>query len=986
MDREERLAQRVDVPTPGVFVGRQSEMGLLRSALAEAVAGRGRCLLLTGEPGIGKTRTCQELVAYAGTQGALALRGRCFEQSGPAPYWPWAQVLRAHVRDSAAVQLYAEMPLEAAVIADLVPEVRDTLSTLPMPPPLTHPAQGRLRLFDAITTFFKRAAQRQPLVLVLDNLHWADPSSLLLLTFLAEELAASRLLVLGTYRDTALARGHPLRQTLGELITLPHFQQLSLAGLTEADVAQFITLICDVSSPRALIREVHSRTAGNPLFLTEVVRLLHQQGLLSHAGLTAHLHRDLGIPAGLREAIQSRLDRLSQECHHIVTVAAIIGRQFGLAELERLMETLASGHVLDALEEALAAGIVEEVPGMLGAYQFAHVLIQETLASALSSSRRARLHGHIAEVLEALWQDDLTAHACELVMHFALAEPARGRAKVAKYALLAGEQALAAYAHDDALVHFEQGLAAKAGQPMDAETAALLFGLGRAQGATDQVQQAWESLGRAFDYYVETGAAFQAVQIAEYPLFFVPGVTQAPRMSARALQLVPADSLAAGRLLCRYGLLRNLETADEQGAQAALAQALAIARHAGDIALEMRTLANIADVHWYHLRWPEVVSYSVQAIALARRRSASGDAWSFYLAATGLWTLGRLAEASRYAAEMLQHAERLRNRGFLANALLQNAIVHHLRGDWQAARDWYERGLDVAPTGYLLLGFRVQLEYEVGNFNAGQFYLDRLFTVARNTPLGPTGERFYAALLPPFMARMTGAASRFEVTEEAANLVRSSSTLTPLVALDVRHGLALMAVYHGDVTAAEEQYQALHPTTGTVLPSLMSADRVLGLLAHTRGDGVVATAHFEHALTFCRQAGYRPELAWTCHDYAEALLDTSGPANHERVRLLIAEGVALARELSMAPVMARLVALQEKIPVQAVTPAYPVDLTEREVAVLRCLTAGKSNKAIAAELFISPHTVNYHLKNIFFKTGAANRAEAAAFAVRHRLV
>ena len=310
---------------------------------------------------------------------------------------------------------------------------------------------------------------------------------------------------------------------------------------------------------------------------------------------------------------------------------------------------------------------------------------------------------------------------------------------MAKYALLAGEQALAAYAHDDALVHFEQGLAAKAGQPMDAETAALLFGLGRAQGATDQVPQAWESLGRAFDYYAETGDAFQATQVAEYPLFFVPGVTQATRVPARALQLVPADSLAAGRLLCRYGQLLNLETADEQGAQAALAQALAIARHAVDVALEMRTLTNIADVHWYHLRWPEVVSYSVQAIALARRSSEVGEAWPCYLAATGLWTLGRLEEASRYATEMLQYAERLRNRGFLANALLQNAIVHHLRGDWQAARDWYERGLEVAPTWYLLLGFRVQLEYEVGNVNAGQLYLDKLFAVAFNTPFGTNG-------------------------------------------------------------------------------------------------------------------------------------------------------------------------------------------------------------------------------------------------------
>src|SRR5215831_13467130 len=135
--------------------------------------------------------------------------------------------------------------------------------------------------------------------------------------------------------------------------------------------------------------------------------------------MTAQWYRDLGIPAGVREAIRSRLDRLSQDCQRILTFVAIVGRQFGLAELERLIETLSGEQVLDALEEALAAGIVEEVPGTFGAYQFAHVLIQETLANALSSTRRARLHGHIAEVLEALWQDDLTAHASELVTHFA---------------------------------------------------------------------------------------------------------------------------------------------------------------------------------------------------------------------------------------------------------------------------------------------------------------------------------------------------------------------------------------------------------------------------------------------------------------------------------------------------------------------------------------------------------------------------------------
>jgi DNA-binding CsgD family transcriptional regulator len=986
MHPEERLTRHMDVPTNRIFVGRQSEMNLLRGALTKVIAGSGRYVMLAGETGIGKTRSCQEIAAYAESRGSLVLHGRCVEHSGSAPYWPWVQVLRAAVRANTAALLRAAIPPEAALLAELVPEVRDGLPDFYEPFSPNNPEQGRLRLFDAVTRFLQWISQYQPLVIVFDNLHWADRSSLLLLEFMAEDLAASRLLLIGTYRDTELSRGHPLSQTLGELIKLPHFQRLSLAGLTEADVAQFIALVCGVSPPRALVREIHSRTAGNPLFVTEVVRLLHQQGVLSPGSITTPLEQDIGIPAGVRDAIRRRLDRLSQDCYRVLALAAVVGRQFGLDVLERLVVDLSSEQLLDTLEEALAAGIVEEVPGTFGTYQFIHVLIQETLASTLSSARRARLHGHIAEVLEAVWRDDLPTHAAELAVHFAQAEPAHSREKLATYALLAGERALAAFAHEEALLHFERGITAKVGQPMDAEVAALLFGLGRAQGATDQVQQAWENLGRAFDYYVETGDVVQAVHVAAYPLFFVPGVTRATRMTSRALQLVPSESLAAGRLLSRYGLLHNLESADYQRAHEALTQALAIARSVGDVALEMHTLANIADVHWYHLHWPEVVAYSMQAIDLAHRVGESLDLWPFYLAATGLWIMGHPEEASHYAVEMLQRAERLRNRGFLANAWLQNAIVPHLRGDWQAARDMYDRGLEVAPTWFLLLGFRAQLEYDVGNFSAGQVYLNKLFAVTRNAPAGPTGEHFYTALLPPLIARITGVASRFEVTEEAASIMRASPSLTPLMALDVWYGLALLAVYRGDVPLAQAQYATLKPMAGALLQELMAADRVLGLLAHTCGDFAAAATHFEQALAFCRTAGYLPELAWTCHDYAETLLDPRGSNDRVRAVALLAEGMALARQLGMAPVLERLASLQDKCKIKEATPTYPVGLTEREVAVLCRLAAGKSNKAIAAELFISPHTVNYHLKNIFFKTAAVNRAEAAAFAVRHGLV
>jgi predicted ATPase len=202
-----------DAPISGsrldeAFVGRQPEMSTLQAALEDALAGRGRLVMLVGEPGIGKTRMAREFCRHAERRGALVLWGRCHESSGAPPYWPWVQMLRSYVREREAQRLHAEMGAEAADIATMVPEVRESLPELPEPPHFEDPEQARFRLFDSVTLFLRRASQPSPLVLVLDNLHWVDKPSLLLLEFLASELADSRLLLLGTYRDVEVSRQH----------------------------------------------------------------------------------------------------------------------------------------------------------------------------------------------------------------------------------------------------------------------------------------------------------------------------------------------------------------------------------------------------------------------------------------------------------------------------------------------------------------------------------------------------------------------------------------------------------------------------------------------------------------------------------------------------------------------------------------------------------------------------------------------------------
>jgi predicted ATPase len=205
---------------------------MLRSALEEALSGQGRLVVVAGEPGIGKTRTAQELAAYAETQGTEVVWGRCYEEEGTPPYWPWVQIIRSYLQQREGEQLASVVGPGAADIAEIVPQVREKLTDL-QPPPALEPEQARFRLFESISTFLKNAAQTQPLLLVLDDLHWADQASLLLLEFLAREMPSSFLVVVGTYRDVEVSRPHPLTDTLAQLAREPVMQRVLLRGLSQ---------------------------------------------------------------------------------------------------------------------------------------------------------------------------------------------------------------------------------------------------------------------------------------------------------------------------------------------------------------------------------------------------------------------------------------------------------------------------------------------------------------------------------------------------------------------------------------------------------------------------------------------------------------------------------------------------------------------------------------------------------------------------------
>jgi tetratricopeptide (TPR) repeat protein len=760
-------------PDVGAFVGRQREMEELTSALEGTLSGQGQLAMLAGEPGIGKTRTATELANRARSQGANVMWGWCYEGEGAPPYWPWIQSNRSYVREATPDRLEAEMGNGAADIAALLPEVHEKLPVLPPLPPLD-PGEARFRLFDSLTTFFKNASASSPLLIVLEDLHWSDRSSLMLWEFISKEISTSKVMLLGTYRDIEVGRRHPLSQTLGTLIREPNFRRVALGGLSQQDAGRFVELSGGVTLTASNLELIHNRTEGNPLFLNELARLLGEEGMEATDSWATSL------PEGVKDAIGRRLDRLSERCNDTLTIASVIGREFILGQLKLLSDQLSEDALLEVLEEALASQVIEEIPQIAGHYQFTHGLIQETLAEELSTTRRVRLHARIAAMLEEVYGDDTESHAAELAYHFSEAETMLGTAKSVVYTLQAGEKALASSAYEDALTHFEKGLAARdidlSGQypAADDESADLLFGLARAQSATlegNQLGRAFTNLSRAFEFYAGAGNIAQAVAAAEFPIaspaYVMPGVAE---LMARALKMVPEDSLEAGRLLSRYGGILGVAEGDYEGAQEALNRAIVIAKREGDLPLELQTLHYAADVSGRHLHFQESIDYSLRSIELA-----TGDENPFSGFASRWWTsiglvrMGNFAAARSHALVLRDQAERRSTpRLLVGNGLVPITYLSCIDGNWEAGREYSDRGLAVSPLNPQLLLPRVLLEYQTGEDAQGEVYLERLLEAMRRAGPDQSLASVRVSLAITAIARITGVPDRLDIAETAS--------------------------------------------------------------------------------------------------------------------------------------------------------------------------------------------------------------------------
>jgi len=460
--KEQTVEQQVPTENPiyhRIFIGRENELKQLQNAFTGAMSGQGSLMMVVGEPGIGKTAICDQLSTFVTLRGGKTLIGNCYEEGSLSlPYLGFVEAIRSYVLDREPDDLKQELGSGATDVARIVSEVSDKLHIEPREP--QNPEEDRYRLMQAVTSFLINAATVKPMLVILEDLHDADKGTLEMLEHVSRNLTNTRLMIVGTYRDVEVDRNHPLSAALAELRRVASFNRILLRGLNVDEVRRMLTGITREEIPIGLADVVHRQTEGNPLFVQEVVRYLVEEGLLTqeegHWRPAKDTPIEMNIPEGLRDVIGKRLSSLSEECNQLLSVAAVIGREFALDILKRI-SNIPEETFINALKEARQTAVLEE-RSQVGSiyYRFTHAFFRQTLYEEMIAPQRLQLHQQVARALEELYAKRLEEHAAELAEHFSQSTDPIDLEKAVKYSEMAAKRAMDVYAYSEAVRLYDQ--------------------------------------------------------------------------------------------------------------------------------------------------------------------------------------------------------------------------------------------------------------------------------------------------------------------------------------------------------------------------------------------------------------------------------------------------------------------------------------------------------------------------------------------------
>lgn len=939
------------------LIDRETELAELTDALASAERGNGRVVLLAGEPGIGKTRLASALGAEAESRGVPVWWGRGWEDGSAPAFWPWNSALRRWIERVDAAELAAAVGPFGAELANVFPALRDRLPDLVVGDG-SESERARFRIFDLVSRFLAAVAKPSGLVIVLDDLHWADRSTLKLLEFVAADLSDARLLVVATYRDTEVGADHPLASTLSCLARESSTRRIMLRGLSPEQCARWLASTapnCDVT---ALGAALHQETNGNPFLVGEVAHLLAAE------------ERIESVPHGVREVVGRRLARLGYDCRATLAVAAVSGDAIDPALLEHVLDGVTPS---DHLAAAVRDRILVEAEGGRRRYRFAHALIRRVLVDDLAPSVRSQLHGHIANVIER--HGSAGTMTTEIVYHLAQAGTDETLRKAFDYACRGADQAARGLGWEEAVrlygialdVGARSGLL-DAAQAVEVELALAraLRGAGDVPAARERCERVMAACRRNPDPMAFTRAALIfAGPLPEWGRMepTVRAVLEEAYLSANAID----DALRA-RLLARlagdliatntveqgeriFALCEEAATAARRsGASGALAIALMGTHYVTRLGMrparpgermptfeEILAAAEAGGEHEYAaaVRYsramnllskgePEAFSSEIDGLATAASASRAPDGLWLTDALTSLRAClqGRFAAADEARERALATGLRMQLANSLGVYVSQRIMFHALSGRLGEIAGELEVFVDAHPFGARWRPFRALARLQTGNAVDARAEFESMLAAGLEPAERGVMSRTYLAGLAALCVALRD-------REHAAALYERIARRDDVWQMDGAHSLGPWALF-------------------------------LGPLARLCGKNAAATGHFETAIQLARRMG-SPLIVARAQSRLASLMLSQNPdaAKRARVAAMLAEAGQCAAELGLADVTARVERLRTKLgsaPAPALAEAGHAFRQEGEVWTVRYegkevrLKDGKGPRYLAALL------------------------------------
>jgi DNA-binding SARP family transcriptional activator len=907
-----------------LFVGRDPELKQLEQLWMETEAGEFRLALLSGEPGVGKTRLAAQFARRVHTEGSTVLAGRCDEDLG-VPYQPFVEALHNFVEHAPPAQLGGRLGRRGGELVRVAPELAERVGGL-APPLRSDPETERYRLFEAIAGWLAAASSDKPILLVLDDLQWATKPTLFLLRHLMRSAEPLRLLVLGTYRDTELGHDHPLVELLADLRCRPGVDRLALAGLEETDVARFMAEAAghDLDDEGlALARMIHVETEGNPFFVREVIRHLTETGGIERRegrwGTSLPVD-EIVVPEGVREVVGRRLSRLSADANTALRVAAVVGPEFELPVIGSAGQ-LDEENLLSAMEEAMAARLVVEVPGPRPRHRFTHALVRGTLYGDLSVARRVALHRKVAQAIETVLpasDDRLPA----LAYHWArAAAPAAETDRAVDYATRAGHRALAQLAHDDAASYYSTALElldAAGAEDDDRRRLDLLISRGEAQrraGDAGYRQTLLDAAGVARRLGDAPGLARAALANTRGHMWtgvFEVDTARVEVLEAAIIAVGEEDLPVRARLLATLGL--ELAWAPDPARRLALSQeALGIARALDDPA----TLAHVLLARDYTIHspdnLPERFAATAELLAIAEEL---GDpvlaSRALSLRFKAAMELAEVAEAERCVAKNRELVIDLGQPMLTWAAMHHEATLRVLHGDAEAETA-IMAARDLAPTG--MQEFFAAAHGFVLNLERGRAgVVDEEF--AR-----PYAERSPNPLMKAFHARCLAQTGQREAAADLFDEFCRTDFAYPthnVAWLCFGSMCAWLCASLGRKDCVPRLRSWLEPYADQLVVGAFAAwvggsvALYLGLLDTTAGDWPAAEAHFAAATTTHERIDAPIWLARTRLEWARMLLARGEAGDAKRAQELLDDALTAAGALGLTNIEAEAAVLQQR--------------------------------------------------------------------------